>query len=79
MAYQKHVRAFIQGKSGKKRAHKHKLFGLAAVGTTPGMSQGQAQILSLLYTMEAQFGPWTNPVWPWDIPGDEGQHKEFMF
>ena len=28
-------------KSGKKKAHKHKLFGPVALGTTPGMSRGQ--------------------------------------
>ena len=27
--------------SGKKKAHKHKLFGPVALGTTPGMSQGK--------------------------------------
>ena len=79
--------------SGKKKAHKHKLFGPVALGTTPGispgltgfvpgtkptLSQGQTQVSSLFYTMEAQFVPGTNPVCPWDNPGDEGRHKKFM-
>ena len=44
--------------SGKRKAHKHKLFGPVALGTTPGLSQGQTQ-----------FVPGTNPVCPWDKPG----------
>ena len=46
--------------SGKKKAHKHKLFGPVALGTTLGMSWGQTQVFSLFYTMEAQFVPGTN-------------------
>ena len=34
-----------------------------------GLSQGQTQVFSLLYTVEAQFVPGTNPVCPWDKPG----------
>ena len=45
-------------KSGKKKAHKHKLFGPVGFGTTPGLSQGQTQ-----------FVPGTNPGCPWDKPG----------
>ena len=41
------------------------------------LSQGQIQVLSSFYTMEAQFVPGTNPVCPWDNPGDKGQHKKF--
>ena len=44
----------------------------------PTLSQGQTQVFSLFYTMEAQFVPGTNPVCPWDNPGDEGRHKRFM-
>ena len=36
--------------SGKKKAHKHKVFGPVALGTTPDLSQGQTQ-----------FVPGTNP------------------
>ena len=78
--------------SGKKKAHKHKLFGPGALGTPrecprdkPGLSRGQSG-----------FVPGTNPgfllilhsgspVRPWDKPslslghsGDEGRQKEFM-
>ena len=44
--------------SGKKKAHKHKLFGPVAPGTTTGLSQGQTQ-----------FVPGTSPGCPWDKPG----------
>ena len=64
--------------SGKKKAHKHKHFGPVALGTTPGSSQGQIRAFSIFYTIEAQFVPGTNLVCPWDNPGDEGRHKEFM-
>ena len=78
--------------SGKKKAHKHKLFGPVALGTPrecprdkPGLSPGQSG-----------FVPGTNPgfllilhsgspVCPWDKPslslghsGDEGRQTEFM-
>ena len=62
--------------SGKKKAHKHKLFSPIVLGTGPGMfrdnpglSLGQThfvpgitQFFSFLYAMEAQFVPGTNPV-----------------
>ena len=78
--------------SGKKKAHKHKLFGPVALGTPrecrrdkPGLSPGQSG-----------FVPGTNPgfllilhsgspVCPWDKPslsrghsGDERRQAEFM-
>ena len=73
-------------KSGKKKAHKHKLFGPVALGTPqecprdkPGLSPGQSGFVPgtnpgffLFYTAEAQFVPGTNPVCPWDIPGTKG-------
>ena len=73
--------------SGKKKAHKHKLIGPVALGTTSGLSQGQKPTvpgtspgaLSLLCTMEAKFVPGTNPVCPCDNRGDEGRHKKFMY
>ena len=40
-----------------------------------GLSQGQTQVFSLLYTVEAQFVPGTNPVCPSDIPGTKGGRK----
>ena len=40
-----------------------------------GLSQGQTQVFSLLYTVEAQFVPGTNPVCPGDIPGTKGGRK----
>ena len=43
--------------SGKKKAHKHKLFGPVALGTTPGLSLGQTQ-----------FVPGMNPGCPRDKP-----------
>ena len=43
--------------SGKKKAHKHELFGPVALGTTPGLSQGQTR-----------FVPGTNPLCPRDKP-----------
>ena len=43
--------------SGKKKAHKHKLFGPVALGTTPGLSLGQTR-----------FVPGTNPGCPRDKP-----------
>ena len=68
--------------AGKKKAHKHKLFGPVALGTPRvcprdkvGLSQGQTQLFSLFYTAEAQFVPGTNPVCPWDIPGTKGGRK----
>ena len=36
---------------------------------------GQTQVFSLLYTMEAQFVPGTNPVCPGDIAGTKGGRK----
>ena len=85
-------RSFLERQSGKKKAHKHKLFGPVALGTPrecprdkPGLSPGQSG-----------FVPGTNPgcllilhsgspVRPWDKPslslghsGDEGRQKEFM-
>ena len=77
----------LRKKSGKKKARKHRLFGLVGLGTTPGLSQGQTQLV-----------PGTNPGCPWDKPrfspyftqwkpsiglsqgqpGVEGQHKRFM-
>ena len=52
--------------SGKEKAHKHKLFGPVALGTPRecprdkvGLSQGQTQVFSLLYTVDAQFVPGT--------------------
>ena len=44
--------------SGKKKAHKHKLFGPVAPGTTTGLSLGQNRVV-----------PGTNPGCPWDKPG----------
>ena len=41
------------GCSGKKKAHKHKLFGPVGLGTTPGLSQKQTR-----------FVPGTNPGFP---------------
>ena len=76
--------------SGKKKAHKHKLFGPVAPGTTTGLSQGQTQfvpgtnlgcpwdkpvVFSLFYTVEAQFVPGTNPACPWDKPVTKGNRK----
>ena len=40
-----------------------------------GLSQGQTQVFSLLYTVEAQCVPRTNPVCPGDIPGTKGGRK----
>ena len=40
-----------------------------------GLSQGQTQVFSLLYTVEAQFVPGTNPVCPRDISGTKGGRK----
>ena len=68
----------LLSKSGKKQAHKHRFFGPVALGTTPGLSQGQTQVFSLFYTMEAQFVPGTDPVCPWDNPEDERWHKKSM-
>ena len=79
--------------SGKKKAHKHKLFGPVALGTQSGfvpgtnrvcprdkvgLSQGQTQVFSLLYTVEAQFCPWDKPGLSLGHFGDEGRQKEFM-
>ena len=45
----------ITGKvSGNKRAHQHKIWGLVALGTTPGLSQGG----------QTQLAPGTNPGCP---------------
>ena len=76
-------------RSGKKKAHKHKLLVrllLGHPGNVPGtnrvcprdkvgLSQGQTQVFSFLYTVEAQFVPGTNPVCPRDIPGTTGGRK----
>ena len=75
--------------SGKKKAHKHKLFDPVALGTPrecpwdrPGLSPGQSGFVPgtnpgflLIYTAEAQFVPGTHPVCPWDIPGTKGGRK----
>ena len=75
--------------SGKKKAHKHKLFGPVALGTPRecprdklGLSPGQSGFVpgtnpgfSPYFTAEAQFVPGTNPVCPWDIPGTKGGRK----
>ena len=44
--------------SGKKKAHKHKLFCSVGLGTTPGLSRDFTG-----------FVPGTNPVKTWDKPG----------
>ena len=65
--------------SGKKKAHKHKLFGPVALGTIPGMSLGQNQGFLLLFSLRKPgIVPGTNPVCFWDNPGDEGRHKKFL-
>ena len=58
--------------SGKKKAHKHKVFGPFALGTPrecprdkPGLSPGQSARFSSYFTQLV-------PVWPWDIPGTKG-------
>ena len=72
--------------SGKKKAHKHKLFCPVGLGTTPGLSWGfprdkpgenlgQTRVSSLFCTVEAR----QTRVCPWDTPGDEGQHRKFMW
>ena len=82
-------RAKTKCQSGKKKAHKHKLFGpvlLGHPGNVPGtnqvcprdkvgLSQGPTRFFSLLCTVEAQFVPGTNPVCPGDIPGTKGGRK----
>ena len=45
--------------SSKKKVHKHKLFGLVALDTTPGMSLGQP----------ARFCPWDKPTLSRDKAG----------
>ena len=79
----------VRRNSGKKKAHKHKLFGPVALGTPrecprdkPGLSPGQSGFVPgtnpgflLIYTAEAQLVPGTNPVCPWDIPGTKGGRK----
>ena len=86
-------RAESQGrKSGKKKAHKHKLFGPVALGTPrecprdkPGLSLGQSGFVpgtNPLFLLTLHSG---SPVCPWDKPSlsrghswDEGRQKEFM-
>ena len=66
--------------SGKRKAHKHKLFCPVGLGTNPGLSWGfhrvcpwdksgenlgQTRVSSLFYTVEARF----HRVCPWDKPG----------
>ena len=65
----------------QEKAHRHKRFGPAALGTTPGLSLGQTQFVpttwvcprdkprfsSLFYTV-----PGPNPVSPWDKPVANG-------
>ena len=84
-------RGHIQGLfSGKKKAHKHKLFCPVGLGKTPGLSRGfhrvcpwdkpgenlgQTRVFSLFYTVEARF----HRVCPWDKPGEiQGRHRKFM-
>ena len=70
----------------QEKAHKHKRFDPVALGTTPGLSLGQAQfvpgthpgcprVFSLFYTVEAQFVLGTNPVCPRDKPVANGGRK----
>ena len=78
--------------SGKKKAHKHKLFGPVALGTPrecpgdkPGLSPGQSGFVpgtnpGFLLTLHSG-----SPECPWDKPslsqghsGYEGRQKEFM-
>ena len=51
------VRTAKQCVERKQRAHKHKLLGPVAIGTTPGLSLGQTR-----------FVPGTNPLCPRDKP-----------
>ena len=54
--------------SGKKKAHKHKLFGPVTLGTTPGMSQGQTGFVpgtNRVFLLILRNG---SPVCPWDKP-----------
>ena len=50
--------------------YKHKLFGLVALGMTPGLSLEQAQFVPGtnpgFLLIEAQLVPGTNPAFPWD-------------
>ena len=47
--------------SGKTKAHKHKLFVPVALGTTPGLSQGQTRLV----LGQTHFGPGTSPEQSW--------------
>ena len=62
--------------SGKKKAHvhKHELFGPVALGTTPGLSQGQTEVS--LY-----FAQWKCSLFLGQLghPGVERQQKHFLF
>ena len=73
--------------TGKKKAHKHKLFCPVGLRTTPGLSRGfhrvcpwdksgenlgQTRVFSLFYIVEARF----HRVCPWDKPGlSQGQSR----
>ena len=65
--------------SGKKKAHKHKLFCPVGLGTTPDLSgdftgfvPGTNPVKTLSYTVEARF----HRACPWDKPGlSQGQSR----
>ena len=69
----------------KKKAHKHRLFGPVALGTTPGMSrcpwdkvglfQGQTQVFSLFYTGKPGLSQGQAQFVPGTIPGTKGGLK----
>ena len=88
-----YVYVLFWGLTGKRKAHKLKLFGPVGLGTAPGLSHGQARFVpgtnpalslgqapgfSLFSTVEARLVPGTNPVCPWDKPGVEGRQKKSL-
>ena len=63
--------------SGKKKAHKHIIVGPVALGTTPGMSQGQTLVFSLFYTMEVSLYLGQTQFVPGTISGTKGGTKSW--
>ena len=64
--------------SGKKKAHKHKLFCLVALGMTPGLSQGQAGFVWDKPTLSQGQSQAFSLVCPWDNPRDKGRQKKLV-
>ena len=64
-------------RSGKKKAHKHNIFGSVALGTTPGLSRGQSGFVPGTKTLCPRDKPRLSPCFTqWKLNLSQGQTRE---